>query len=75
MPVGRSGRIVVEVDTGLKRTLYAELAREGSTLKEWFTREAERYVRASVQQELFVAESAPPAYAAKAKRAPGEGGG
>ena len=52
MPVGESGRIVVEVDTGLKRDLYAALQRERLTLKEWFVKRANRYVADSTQLTL-----------------------
>jgi hypothetical protein len=36
MPKGESGRVVIEVDPDLKRSLYAALAGDGSTLKDWF---------------------------------------
>lgn len=39
-----SGRIVLEVDPGIKRELYSNLAREGITLKEWFLRNAHDYL-------------------------------
>ena len=52
MPIGESGRIVVEVDTDLKRDLYTALEREGLTLKEWFMRGARRYVADAVQPSL-----------------------
>jgi len=52
MPVGESGRIVVEVDTDLKRDLYAALQRERLTLKEWFVKRANRYVANSAQLSL-----------------------
>jgi hypothetical protein len=57
MPVGKSGRIVVEMDPDLKRELYAVLAKNGITLKDWFLRNAQRYVSSSVQPSLFVAEN------------------
>lgn len=44
MSIGSSGRIVIEVEPGLKRELYAALARDGSTLKEWFLRSALVYL-------------------------------
>ena len=44
MSIGSSGRIVIEVGPGLKRELYAALARDGSTLKEWFLRSAQVYL-------------------------------
>lgn len=53
MSRGNSGRIVLEVDTILKRSLYAELAREGATLKEWFIAQAERYIAERQQPALL----------------------
>ena len=44
MPRGLSGRIVLEIDPKLKKELYSELVREGSTLKDWFIREAKKYI-------------------------------
>lgn len=44
MSIGSSGRIVIEVEPGLKRELYVALARDGSTLKEWFLRSAQAYL-------------------------------
>lgn len=45
MPVGKSRRIVVDVDDlGLKRRLYSALAEDGSSLKEWFTLQAAEYL-------------------------------
>lgn len=44
MSIGSSGRIVIEVEPGVKRELHAALAREGSTLKEWFLRSAQSYL-------------------------------
>jgi hypothetical protein len=40
----------------LKRELYAALEKEGTTLKDWLIRHAERYVSDSVQPNLFVNE-------------------
>jgi len=45
MTRGPSGRIVVEFDVDLKRSLYACLVREGKTLKGWFAEQAYQYVR------------------------------
>jgi hypothetical protein len=41
MARGSSGRIVIEVDPTLKNDVYLELARTGTSLKDWFLREAE----------------------------------
>lgn len=53
MARGESGRIVIEVPPALKRELYATLAISGSTLKDWFLRNAEAYCSAGVQGALF----------------------
>lgn len=50
MSIGNSGRIVIEIEPLLKRELYSALARDGSTLKEWFIRSAERYLSNSGSQ-------------------------
>ena len=52
MAKGDSGRIVIEVDPELKRELYAILARDRSTLKDWFVQRANNYVASSVQPSL-----------------------
>ncbi len=45
MPVGRSNRIVIDVDeVALKRRLYAALAQDGRSLKEWFVTAAHAYL-------------------------------
>lgn len=53
MARGESGRIVIEVDPSLKRELYSALALSGSTLKDWFVRNAEVYCRDTRQPALF----------------------
>jgi len=50
--IGSSGRIVIEVEPEVKRQLYATLAREGMSLKDWFLREAEQYVQTFLQMPL-----------------------
>jgi hypothetical protein len=52
MSIGNSGRIVIEVDPEAKRRLYAALARDGLTLKDWFLRSAEGYLAESGQLSL-----------------------
>jgi hypothetical protein len=54
MPRGSSGRIVIELDPMLKESLYAALDVRGSTLRAWFIQEAERFVEAQGQMNLFV---------------------
>ena len=45
MPRSPGGRIVVEVDPDLKKRLYAALSLDGTTLKDWFIKEVERYLK------------------------------
>ena len=52
MSIGSSGRIVIEVEPEVKRQLYSTLAREGMTLKDWFLREAQSYMKAATQMPL-----------------------
>ena len=45
MPVGKSRRIVIDVDdVDLKRRLYAALATDGRSLKEWFVAAAAEFL-------------------------------
>lgn len=53
MSRGTSGRIVIEVDPDLKRTLYSNLAVRGFTLKEWFIANAESFIRDESQMQLI----------------------
>ena len=36
MAIGRSGRLVIEIDPELKQELYASLDEDGVSLKQWF---------------------------------------
>lgn len=53
MARGRSGRIVLEVDPELKKSLYLELGKKQKTLKDWFIAEAEHLIYNSKQISLF----------------------
>jgi len=54
MPIGQSGRIVIEVDPSLKRELYSALRQKGLSLKDWLVGDAETYLRADQKQlEIF----------------------
>ncbi len=45
MPVGKSNRIVIDMDdVSLKRRLYAALAEDGSSLKDWFLSAVAEYL-------------------------------
>ena len=46
MPVGRSGRIVVEFDPELKRRLHARLRSEGRDFKGWLLERVREYLEA-----------------------------
>lgn len=52
MPIGDSGRIVIEIDRELKKDLYKQLSNNNLTLKEWFTKNADSFVRNTVQAEF-----------------------
>lgn len=47
-----SGRLVLEIDPDLKRKLYAVLALEQKTLKEWFIESSSSYVKERLKAEL-----------------------
>ena len=60
MSIGVSGRIVIEVPPTTKRELYAALARDGLTLKEWFLHKASEYTLENAQSKLlFYADQRP----------------
>jgi hypothetical protein len=50
MARGESGRIVIEVEPEVKRRLYAALALSGSTLKDWFLKNALGYCEVLIAQ-------------------------
>lgn len=56
MSVGTSGRIVIEVEPEFKRQLYEALEREELTLKEWFLRNAKKFLNDGVQLSLDFSE-------------------
>jgi len=58
MPVGGSGRIVIEIDPELKQELYEALSEQGLNLKQWFLGNAKTYLNQRVQPTLplFVEE-------------------
>lgn len=53
MAVGTSGRIVIEVEPELKKELYEVLQKEGKSLKQWFTENAESFLHDKSQLPLF----------------------
>lgn len=36
MAIGKSGRVVIEIEPNLKESLHKKIKMEGKTLKEWF---------------------------------------
>lgn len=54
MAKGNSGRIVIDVDPVFKRDLYGALDRAGLTMREWFLRNAERYMSEQIQPSLLL---------------------
>jgi hypothetical protein len=52
MSIGNSGRIVIEVEPEIKKQLYAVLAKEGLTLKDWFLSNTKYYLMAEGQLPL-----------------------
>lgn len=53
MSVGKSGRIVLEIEPELKQRLYSTLALENKTLKEWFILTANHHIRSQQQPNIF----------------------
>jgi len=52
MPVGQSGRIVIEIDPELKQELYSALEDDGLTLKQWFLERVGEHLRNRNQLSL-----------------------
>lgn len=46
MSIGKSGRIVIEIDPCVKRKLHGALATDGKSLKDWFVENALAYLDA-----------------------------
>jgi predicted thioredoxin/glutaredoxin len=53
MARGKSGRIVIEIDPKAKSDIYACLAMDNMTMKEWFEDSVDRYLKKRGQQQLF----------------------
>ena len=60
MAVGKSGKVVVELEPQFKRELRAALELDGLTLKAWFIQAAERYLASRGQTELMFSDNSPP---------------
>jgi len=68
MSIGSSGRIVIEIEPESKRLLYAALARDGMTLKDWFLRNVENYMTATSQLPLSFSNGSPASMPGEAKQ-------
>ena len=58
--IGKSGRIVIEIDPETKQQLYSMLALNGLNLKEWFLNNAEQFIDQKGQLQLSLYEQALP---------------
>ena len=52
MPIGTSGRIVIEIDPDLKQELYSALEAEGLNLKQWFLERVDSFLEHRGQMSL-----------------------
>ena len=53
MARGKSGRIVLEIDTMIKRKLYLALEQNQTTLKDWFIYTANTYIDNNLKSSLL----------------------
>lgn len=58
MSIGKSGRIVIEVEPDFKQELYDALGKEGKSLKSWFLENAESFLSDKGQISLSLADVA-----------------
>ena len=56
MAHGKSGKIIIEVDPAFKERLYETLRTQGSTMKDWFLRQASELCDEHQQPSLRLAE-------------------
>ena len=50
MAIGKSNRIVIDIDPALKKRLYSILTRRGLSLKEWFQKKATQFVEKEMSE-------------------------
>ena len=53
--IGKSGRIVIEIEPEMKQQLYSALAAKGLNLKEWFIENVDEYLDDYGQMSLPIA--------------------
>lgn len=59
MPVGKSGRIVIEIDPELKKELYRSLGSDDSSLKAWFVSSVQGYLSDKSQEPINFEANSP----------------
>lgn len=55
----KSGRIVVDIDPGLKMALHSALAADGLSLKQWFSNAAQHFIHGHRQSSLAFSSTLP----------------
>lgn len=60
MPVGDSGRVVIEIDPATKKQLHQLLRSDGLNMKDWFLQNAEAYFESKAAQQKLFDESGKP---------------
>lgn len=56
MSIGKSGRIVIEVEPDIKQELYEVLGKEGKSLKAWFLENAQSFLSEKGQGSLVLSQ-------------------
>jgi len=54
MARGSSGRIIIEIDPDFKQELYDALQKDNLTLKKWFLKNADKYLKHRGQLNLLL---------------------
>mgnify|MGYP000452517899 FL=1 len=56
MSIGKSGRIVIEIEPVFKQELYEVLGKEGKSLKSWFVENAQKFLVEKGQASLSLTQ-------------------
>lgn len=59
MPVGTSGRIVIEINPDLKQELYERLHQKDLNLKQWFLSHVDEFLQGKEQLSLNLGDFSP----------------
>lgn len=54
--IGKSGRIVIEIEPVFKQELYEVLGKEGKSLKSWFVENAQKFLVEKGQTSLLLTQ-------------------